>query len=127
MHPLPPPRFSPRVAPTVYVRGAGVRLGEVLGKVQAAAGTCRQDRRALRAAGELPGEYLVPGRVWVPNPAESAGGAAAHRRLLPVPQGHVLQGVVWLHDGIYLPGTAHVPAAQAGVFFFAQATFRAPS
>ena len=26
----------------------------------------------------------------------------------------LLQGVVWLHDGIYLPGTAHVPAAQAG-------------
>ena len=26
----------------------------------------------------------------------------------------LLQGVVWLHDGIYLPGTAHVPAAQTG-------------
>ena len=26
----------------------------------------------------------------------------------------VRQGVGWLHDGIYLPGMAHVPAAQAG-------------
>jgi hypothetical protein len=26
----------------------------------------------------------------------------------------LLQGVVWLHDGIYLPGATHVLAAQAG-------------